>query len=189
MQCSWLSSGRGTSKAKRTILDAVRNHIIPHVSGKDFAFQMWQSLCGHYQSPNQNLKMVLQEKLRGTKMTKIDSITSFLTIFSQIRDELAAMGEIVDPSELERTTLMAFPNLGRALYEALCLESICPVGRGSGMTLYKRSLELALDPLVNSVVGMMRVIFLFWQRERRRPRRVPRVGPSSNKEEVSNKGI
>ena len=27
-------------KAKRTILDAVKDHIIPHVSGKDFAFQM-----------------------------------------------------------------------------------------------------------------------------------------------------
>jgi hypothetical protein len=46
-------------KAKRTILDAVKDHIIPHVSGKDFAFQMWQSLCGLYQSPNQNRKTVL----------------------------------------------------------------------------------------------------------------------------------
>jgi hypothetical protein len=95
-------------KAKRTILDAVKDHIIPHVSGKDFTFQMWQSLCGLYQSPNQNRKMVLQEKLRGTKMTKTDSVTSFLTRFSQIRDELAAVGEIVDPSELVRTTLNGF---------------------------------------------------------------------------------
>jgi hypothetical protein len=95
-------------RAKRTILDAVKDHVIPHVSGKDFTFQMWQSLCGLYQSPNQNRKMVLQEKLRGTKMTKTDSVTSFLTRFSQIRDELAAVGEIVDPSELVRTTLNGF---------------------------------------------------------------------------------
>jgi hypothetical protein len=27
--------------AKRTILDAVKDHVIPHVSGKDFTFQMW----------------------------------------------------------------------------------------------------------------------------------------------------
>jgi hypothetical protein len=39
-------------KAKRTILDAVKDHIIPHVFGKDFAFQMWQSLCSLYQIPN-----------------------------------------------------------------------------------------------------------------------------------------
>jgi hypothetical protein len=39
-------------KAKRTILDAVKDHTIPHVSGKHFAFHMWQSLCRIYQSPN-----------------------------------------------------------------------------------------------------------------------------------------
>jgi hypothetical protein len=52
--------------------------------------------------------MVLQEKLRGTKMEKTDTVTSFLTRFSQIRDELAAVGEIVDPSELVWTTLNGF---------------------------------------------------------------------------------
>jgi hypothetical protein len=52
--------------------------------------------------------MVLQEKSRGTKMTNTDSVTSFLTIFSQIRDELAVVGEIVDLCELVRTTLNDF---------------------------------------------------------------------------------
>jgi hypothetical protein len=33
-------------KAKRTILDVVKYHIVPHVSGKDFTFHMWKSLCG-----------------------------------------------------------------------------------------------------------------------------------------------
>jgi hypothetical protein len=28
-------------RAKRTILDAVKDHVIPHVSGKEFSFQMW----------------------------------------------------------------------------------------------------------------------------------------------------
>jgi hypothetical protein len=91
--------------AKRTIFDVVKDHVISHIFGIEFAFQMWQSLCGLYQSPNQNRKMMLQEKLRGTKMTETDTITSFLTRFSQIRDELAAVGEIVDPSELVRTAL------------------------------------------------------------------------------------
>ena len=93
---------------ERTILDAVKDHIIPHVFGKDFAFQMWQSLCALYQIPNQNKKMVLQEKLRGTKMMKTDSVASFLTIFFHICNELAAVGEIVYPSDLVRTTLNGF---------------------------------------------------------------------------------
>jgi hypothetical protein len=41
-------------KAKKTILDAVKDHIIPHVFGKMFAYEMWDSLCKLYQSSNQN---------------------------------------------------------------------------------------------------------------------------------------
>jgi len=43
------------------------------------------------------------------------------------------------------------------------------------MTLYKRSLDLPRDLLVSSMVGMMRVILIFWKRARRIPRRVPVV--------------
>jgi hypothetical protein len=46
---------------------------------------------------------------------------------------------------------MYFQNLGRVLYEASWVESICLVGRGAGMTLCSRSLELASDPLFNIV--------------------------------------
>ena len=96
------------TKAKRTICDAVRDHVIPHLTGKDFSFEVWDSLCKLYQSPNQNQKMVLQEKLRSIKMLKSKSITSYLRRFTQTRDELATIGDIVDPSELVRTTLNGF---------------------------------------------------------------------------------
>jgi hypothetical protein len=95
-------------KAKRTILDAVKDHIIPHVSGKTFAYEMWDSLCKLYQSSNQNRLMVLQEKLRSIKMIKAESVTSYLSRFNQTRDELAAVGEIMDPTVLVRTALIGF---------------------------------------------------------------------------------
>jgi hypothetical protein len=41
------------NKAKRTISDAVRDHIIPHVMGKAHAYQMWASLCKLYESSNE----------------------------------------------------------------------------------------------------------------------------------------
>jgi hypothetical protein len=40
------------TKAKRTICDGVRDHVIPHLTGKDFAFEMWESLCKIYQILN-----------------------------------------------------------------------------------------------------------------------------------------
>ena len=69
-------------KAKQIILDSVKDHIIPHVAGRDFAFQMWESLSILYQSSNQNQKMVLHEKLRSTRMARGESVTTYLTRLS-----------------------------------------------------------------------------------------------------------
>jgi hypothetical protein len=96
------------NKAKRTISDAVRDHIIPHVTGKTHAYQMWASLCKLYESSNENRKMVLHDRLRGIHMLKDESVTSFLGRFTQIRDELGAVGEVVEPNSLVRQALNSF---------------------------------------------------------------------------------
>jgi len=66
-------------KAKRIILDAIKYHLIPYITGKINAFDMWEDLTRIYQSSNENKKMILQEKLRNTKMTKNDTISSYHT--------------------------------------------------------------------------------------------------------------
>jgi hypothetical protein len=40
------------NKVKRIICDVVRDNVIPHLIGREFAFDMWDSLCKLYQSPN-----------------------------------------------------------------------------------------------------------------------------------------
>ena len=95
-------------RAKRIILDSVKDHIIPHVAGNDYAYEMWESLANLYQSSNQNRKMVLREKRRSTKMSRGESVTSYLTRVSQVRDELAAVGEVVDRAALIRVALNGF---------------------------------------------------------------------------------
>ena len=91
--------------AMRVILDAVKDHIVPHVSGKDHAFEMWEALTKLYQSTNENRKMVLREKLRCVKMAESESVTSYLTRVTQIRDELSATGEAISDEELVRVAL------------------------------------------------------------------------------------
>ena len=65
-------------KAKKTICDAVRDHIIPHLMGKTCAFEMWASLCKLYKSSNENRIMVLHDRLRVIRMLKDESVTLFL---------------------------------------------------------------------------------------------------------------
>ena len=65
-------------------MDSIKDHVIHHITGKSHAFEIWKALCTIYQSKNQNRKMVLREKLRNTKMTNANIITTYLTKISQI---------------------------------------------------------------------------------------------------------
>jgi hypothetical protein len=96
------------NKAKRTICDTVQDHINPHLTGKAYVYEMWASLCKLYQSSNENQKMVLHDRLKGIRMLKSESVTSFLGRYTQIRDELGAVGEVVEPNSMVRTTLNNF---------------------------------------------------------------------------------
>ena len=48
-------------KARRIILNVVKDHVIPHISSKTRAYQMWDTLTNLFQSSNENRKMVLRE--------------------------------------------------------------------------------------------------------------------------------
>ena len=48
------------SKAMLIILDGVKDHIVPHLSRKKTALDMWTALESLYQSKNKNRNMLLQ---------------------------------------------------------------------------------------------------------------------------------
>ena len=95
-------------KAMRVILVVVKDHIVPHISGKDHVYEMWDSLTKLYQSTNENKKMVLKEKLRWVKMAESKSVTSYLTWVTQTQDELSATSEVVSDEELVWVALNGF---------------------------------------------------------------------------------
>jgi hypothetical protein len=113
-------------KATRTFCDVVRDHIIPHLIGKDYTFEMWASLCKLFQSPNQNRRMVLHEKLKSIQMLDFETVTSYLGRFTQIRDELAVAGEIVDPYFLARTTLNNFSKPWGSFVRGIVAREVMP---------------------------------------------------------------
>ena len=97
------------AKGKRLILDGVKDHVIPHVRGKRLAYEMWTALTNLYQSTNDNRKMVLREKLKAMKMEKTD-ITTYLTKIIHVRGELAAVGEVIPPTELVQIIVNGLPS-------------------------------------------------------------------------------
>ena len=96
------------SRAMLIIMDGVKDHIVPHLSGKKTALEMWKALESLYQSKNENRRMVLQERMRNTKMTKGEGVVLYLTRLTQIRDELGVVGSKTDDEELVQIALNGF---------------------------------------------------------------------------------
>jgi hypothetical protein len=164
-------------KAKRIILDAIKDHVIPHVTGKSNAYEMWESLTKLYQSSNENRKMVLREKLKGIKMTKTENVATYLTKITQVRDELGVVGEVIADNELVRTALNGVTKQWVVFVEGIVARENLPKWDVFGMTSYRRKLKEDMCRGVHPMV-MMRRMWLLLPRERRSPRRVPRVGTS-----------
>ena len=80
------------SRAMLIIMDRVKDHIFPHLSGKKIALEMWKDLESIYQRKNANKNMVLQERMHNTKMAKGEGVVPYLMRLTQIRDELGAVG-------------------------------------------------------------------------------------------------
>jgi hypothetical protein len=96
------------AKAQRLILDGVKDHLIPHLAEKKTTKEMWDALKNLYEAKNENQKMALKDKLHDTKMGKGESVASYLTRVAQVKDELAAVGEVISDSELVRIALKGF---------------------------------------------------------------------------------
>ena len=96
------------TRAQRVILYGVKDHLISHLTEKKTTNDMWDVLKQLFEAKNKNQKMALKDKLHNVKMTKDESVTSYLTRVAQVKDKLAAIGETISDSELVRIALKGF---------------------------------------------------------------------------------
>jgi hypothetical protein len=118
--------GKRNNKAKRTICDAVSDHIIPHLTGKNYAYKMWASLCKLYERSNENRKMVLRDRLRGIHMLKDELVTSFLGNYTQIRVDIGVVEQVVDPNSFVRQAMNSFTKLWGPFVHGIVAREVMP---------------------------------------------------------------
>jgi hypothetical protein len=83
-------------KVERVILDSVKDHLIPHLSEKKTDKEMFDALVGLFRSTNMNRKMALRNKLKFVQMSRSNNVTSYFMRITQVRDQLATIGEKMD---------------------------------------------------------------------------------------------
>lgn len=72
-------------------------------------FHLSTIVLGLYQGTSEARKVVLREKLRNIKMTKSESVISYLTRFTKVKDELVRVGETVSDKDLVSFALLGCP--------------------------------------------------------------------------------
>jgi hypothetical protein len=113
-------------KAKRILTDSIKDHLIPNVSELKTPKEMFDALTRLYESKNTSRKLTLRHQLRNVMMNKSDTISTYFMRISQIKDQLAAIGDSVDDAELVTTTLNGFPSSWDAFVQGICARRKLP---------------------------------------------------------------
>eukprot|EP00253_Pinus_taeda_P032436 PITA_32436 len=69
---------KNNAKAKRILMDRLKDYVVPQVRGNTYAYQMCTTLTTLYQSTSESRKMVLKEQLKNIRMTKVESVVYYL---------------------------------------------------------------------------------------------------------------
>ena len=96
-------------KAKRIIFDSTKDNFIPQVSSRRKPKEMFDALSGLFEGRNINRKMTLRNHLKSVKAQKSKTMQSYFTRVSRIKEQLEAIGDIVEEAEIVMTSLNGLP--------------------------------------------------------------------------------
>ena len=82
-------------KAKKMLSNSIKDHLIPNVLELKTAKEMFDALTRLYESKNTSRKLTLRHQLRNVTMNKSKTIANFFTRISHIKEQLAAIGDLV----------------------------------------------------------------------------------------------
>ena len=85
------------------------DHLIPQVSSLKKPKEMFDSLTKLFEWKNLNQKMTLRNQLKNLKIQNAETIQSYFTRVSQIKEQLEAVDEEVENTEIVITTLNGLP--------------------------------------------------------------------------------
>ena len=65
-------------------------------------------------------RMILRNQLKGVKIQKVETMQSYFTRVSQIKEQLEVIGDIVEEAEIVMTTLNSLPREWESFIKEIC---------------------------------------------------------------------
>ena len=81
---------------------------------------MFDALTKLFEGKNINRKMTLRNQLKNVKIQNAETIQSYFTRVSQIKEQLEAVDEEVENAEIVMTTLNGLPSSWDAFIQGIC---------------------------------------------------------------------
>ena len=106
----------------KRIIDSIIDHLIPQESSLKTPKEMFDSLTKLFEGKNINWKMTLRNQLKNVKIQNAETIQSYFTRVSQIKEQLEAMDEEVENTEIVITTLNGLPRSWDSSMQGICVE-------------------------------------------------------------------
>jgi hypothetical protein len=117
---------KNEKKAKRIMSDSVKDHLIPHISELQKTRKMYEALNRLYERKDISHNLTLRNQLRNMKMENSEFVTSYLMRVSQIRDQLATIGDVINDKDLVTTILNGFPTFWIPFVQGVCARTKLP---------------------------------------------------------------
>jgi len=114
------------AKAKRMILDGVKDHVIYHIASRGTAKEMWDAFSTLYQGSSEQWKRYLEKKLRYAQMQKGERVDPFLMMLQETHDELSGVGSTPQDSELVRLALNFVSDVWQVFVQSILGKATLP---------------------------------------------------------------
>ena len=102
------------------IADSMKDHLIPQVSSLKKPKEMFDSLTKLFEGKNINRNMNLRKQLKNVKIQNVETIQSYFTGFSQIKEQLVEIEEEVEIVEVVIATLNGLPRSWDSFIRGMC---------------------------------------------------------------------
>jgi hypothetical protein len=102
----------------------MKDHLIPHLTENTMAKEMFDSLVSLFQ--NMNRKMGLMNKLKLVQMSRSDNVSSYLMRITLVRDQLVAIEEKIEDTNLMNVALNGLPKSWEPLIKVFCARENLP---------------------------------------------------------------
>ena len=101
---------KNQAKAKQRIYDLVKDNLMPGITSFKITNECFDTLTNLYEKKASSQKRALKNKLRNLRMEKDETMASFFTKISQVRDQLASIGVVADEHDLLQAAIDGIPS-------------------------------------------------------------------------------